>query len=108
MVVVRPIYLNLNRRHKELIKKRAEVDAAGTLLQRPNGLHTSYTYDAAGQLRIIDHTGIGLWQYSYDAVGNRTQRSTPTGTHVYTYDATDRLTSATHPTGPVETFGRCR
>ncbi len=75
-----------------------------TWLSRPNGLNTSYTYDVAGQLKTIDHTGIGLWQYHYDAVGNRTQRSTPTGTHTYAYDATDRLTSATHPTGPVETF----
>ncbi len=58
----------------------------------------------AGQLKTLDHAGIGLWQYSYDAVGNRTQMSTPTGTHTYAYGATDRLTSASHPTGPVETY----
>ncbi|MEK7784651.1 MAG: CSLREA domain-containing protein [Chloroflexota bacterium] len=54
-------------------------DAANRLtsMALPNGVNSSYSYDNANRLTGLSHTAPGStlssFQYSYDAVGNRTQ-----------------------------------
>ncbi len=78
-------------------------DALGrrTSLTRPNGTQTTATYDAASQLTDLVHTAgvstLSRFAYTYDAVGNRATRTTPTGVAAYTYDGLNRLTQAQQP-----------
>ncbi|GAA3444448.1 hypothetical protein GCM10018955_38860 [Planomonospora venezuelensis] len=82
----------------------------------------SYTYDAAGRPSAIGDYGLeyndrGLLTkltkataqvaaYSYDALGNPTQRVDPTGTSTFTWDNASRLKTATDPvTGRTFTYG---
>ncbi|NTV62708.1 MAG: RHS repeat-associated core domain-containing protein [Oscillochloris sp.] len=82
-----------------------------TGILQPNGVQSSYRYDAAGRLASLDNRQQGAatpqsaYAYSLDRVGNRTQvvqtraafdgsAGTVTLTHDYGYDALNRLTSA--------------
>jgi RHS repeat-associated protein len=56
-----------------------QYNAADQLLTTllPNGVTSSYSYDEAGQLLLLKHESetelLSSFQYTYDAVGNRTQ-----------------------------------
>ncbi len=73
-------------------------DALGRIVQRVEtngGASTTwrYTYDLRRRLVDVQKDGT-LWEhYDYDANGNRTLLTTPTGTTVGVYDAQDRLLS---------------
>ncbi len=75
---------------------------------RPNGVTTDNTYDPAGQLIRIDHTGpsglIDYFAYTLDPNGNPTSVESTDGTETYTLDDLDRLTGVTYPNGDTETF----
>jgi RHS repeat-associated protein len=77
-----------------------------TLVELPNGVETSYTYDDGDRLTDIEHmlglSTLAFVNYTLDNVGNRTQRIDGQGTHVYAYDDVYRLTSVTYP-GPSTT-----
>jgi RHS repeat-associated protein len=75
-------------------------DAAGNLLreQYPNKAHIDFAYDAANRLTAVVNTTVGVpplaFNYTLDAVGNRTmvkEAGVPTS---YGYDANNQLTSA--------------
>ncbi|MDP1624658.1 MAG: RHS repeat-associated core domain-containing protein [bacterium] len=85
-------------------------DAADRLtgVSRPNGVSTTYTYDNANRLLALAHTlsgqNLALYQYMYDAAGNRTQAiedvafpegALPTATPTATFTETPTVT----PTG---------
>jgi RHS repeat-associated protein len=81
-------------------------DAAGRLLQENNGngTYTKYTYDPAGQVTsIINYTTSNAvnskYEYTYDNLGRRSSMTTLDGKTTYGYDATGQLTSVTLPTG---------
>ncbi len=77
-----------------------------TLVELPNGVDSTYSYDDADRLTGIDHvhdtTSLAFVQYTLDKVGNRVERVDGAGTHVYGYDDVYRLTSVTYP-GPSTT-----
>jgi len=51
----------------------------------------NYSYDQAGRLWQVMQNGTVTATYLYDANGNRTSKTTPSGTESGTYDAQDRL-----------------
>jgi RHS repeat-associated protein len=51
----------------------------------------NYSYDSAGRLWQVMQNGILTATYLYDANGNRTSVTTPSGTQTATYDVQDRL-----------------
>jgi len=67
----------------------------------PNGVTTTYTYDAAGQVTSIIHmssmSAVAFDTYTYDMDGNRTEVVDAYGAHTFSYDALNRLTGAIHP-----------
>jgi RHS repeat-associated protein len=69
-----------------------------TSLSYPNGIATSYTYDTLSRLTnltaALGQTTITQWGYTYDAAGNRTQKSSTDHAENYTYDPLDRLTES--------------
>ena len=75
---------------------------------RSNGVDTSYSYDAAGRLTGVGHTGPGGgidgFNYVLDPNGNRTAVMSNAGTETYTLDALNRLTNVTYPGALTETF----
>jgi len=81
-----------------------------TGLARPNGVATTYSYDAASQLKSLVHAVGGApfasFNYTYDPVGNRTAMTEGTGTNSYAYDPLNRLVQAIHPqaANPAESF----
>ncbi len=81
-------------------------DAIGSLSRSDNGngTYTTYSYDAAGQLLDLvnykaDNTVNSRFDYTYDVLGRRTSMTTLEGTTNYGYDATGQLTSVSLPTG---------
>lgn len=81
-------------------------DAHGRLLQLtdPNGVKTSYAYDARGRVLTVTVTppagAIRVTHYSYDAAGQITSVTTPDGIKLtYTYDAAHYLRSITDNLG---------
>ena len=98
----------------ELLSKRNSSGNKTTLLY-PNGIQTTYTYDAKGDLIDIitqkaPSTGSGQatstykQTYQYDKTGNRTSYTEPSGIHTYTYDPTYQLLSADHTNMPDENY----
>ena len=75
---------------------------------RSNGVDTSYSYDDAGRLTGVGHTGptggIDGFSYLLDPNGNRTAVMSNAGTETYTLDALNRLTNVTYPGALTETF----
>ena len=64
----------------------------------------TFDYDALGRLTRTSTAGSPFQprvtlEYSYDANGNRTSVSTPSGSTTYTYDAADRLETLDGPEG---------
>lgn len=51
----------------------------------------NYSYDQAGRLEEVRQDGTLVARYSYDANGNRLERSSPSGVETGSYDAQDRL-----------------
>jgi YD repeat-containing protein len=80
-------------------------DSASNLTQRTDarGLVTKYFPDDLNRLDLIEHwngtTLVDSVDYTYDAVGFRTQMIDSTGTTTYTPDTLDRISSVTTP-GP--------
>jgi YD repeat-containing protein len=62
-----------------------DYDANGNLLRRapPGGTPTTYTYDGANRLRLVDD-GVTLIRYGYDADGRMTERTSQRGTRTET------------------------
>ena len=56
----------------------------------PGGL-TEYTYDVAGRLETVSVDGVEVYEYGYDANGNRESVTTAGGTVTAVFDAHDRL-----------------
>jgi RHS repeat-associated protein len=52
---------------------------------------TVYGYDLQGRLRTVTENGVLIQTYGYDANGNRTSLTTPSGTVTGTYNAQDEL-----------------
>ncbi|MDO8616279.1 MAG: RHS repeat-associated core domain-containing protein [Dehalococcoidia bacterium] len=71
------------------------TDAAGyrTQMTRTGRAPETYQYDDLYHLKRVDYADSTFAQYSYDAVGNRTQQVSG-GTTQYTYDAANQLTLA--------------
>jgi RHS repeat-associated protein len=75
-----------------------------------NGVVTTYTNDAASQMRQLKHqlgaTIINSLDYTYDKVSNRKTKINRDGTHNYTYDTLNRLVEAINPlpANPLETY----
>jgi len=67
---------------------RWSYDGAGNLLS-VNG--NTATYDAENRERSLSNTNNGLETLSYDALGERLQKSNSAGTTVYVYDALGQL-----------------
>ena len=81
-------------------------DAAGRLSREDNGngTYTKYTYDLVGQVTsIINYNASNAvnssYEYIYDNLGRRTSLTTLEGKTTYGYDAIGQLTSVTLPTG---------
>ncbi|MBK8995697.1 MAG: RHS domain-containing protein [Myxococcales bacterium] len=73
-------------------------DSLGRITRRveTNGGVTTvwlYAYDTRGRLTNVQRNGALYEHYDYDANGNRTLLTTPTGTTVGVFDAQDRLLS---------------
>jgi len=80
---------------------RFTYDAAGrrTLLARPGGTTTAYSYDAGSRLLKVLHQDkdgktLDTVGYTHDRAGNRVTREEKDRTVTYGYDAVDRLTEA--------------
>jgi RHS repeat-associated protein len=78
-----------------------KYDAVGRLAEQDdaNGTYTTYAYDANGNLLHLINYGPGgvvqtRFDYTYDALNDRTGEATVDGTWTYTYDADGRLTHA--------------
>ncbi len=67
----------------------------------PNGIVTTYGYDAASHVSSLYHmngaTTIASFDYTFDKLGNRKTKVTPTGTESYLYDELYRITNVTYP-----------
>ncbi len=81
----------------------------------PNGLATTYAYDASGRLTQFKTANASLQTilnmvYTYDSIGNvlsiaRGPTGTPAaGTTTYAYDALNQLIEVTYPNSAMETF----
>lgn len=75
----------------------------------PNGIDATYTYDDAGRLDTLVNadqtpTTISSFDYTVDAVGNRTAMEDLSGTNSYEYDALYRLTAVTYPDTSSDTY----
>ena len=86
---------------------QTEYDANGNVSRRiaPGNLITSYTYDAANQLKTVQLPDGQTIAYDYDANGNRQTMTDATGTTAYAYDRLNRLTQVTDPKGKLVKYG---
>jgi RHS repeat-associated protein/uncharacterized repeat protein (TIGR01451 family) len=77
-----------------------------TAIERPNGVDTAFTWDAAGQLNSIIHSGPGgvvdSTAYTYNDSGRRVSLTDPAGLHQFTYDGAGRLLTADHPAPQID------
>jgi YD repeat-containing protein len=80
-------------------------DAAGNRLnQRVGGPRTTYSSDAANQLRRFQD-GSGYTTYTYDGAGNLSLTRSPSNQRTtYTWDGESRLTQVRLPSATVNTF----
>ncbi len=69
-----------------------------------DGVTTTYTYDANGQLLSESRSGYSA-SYTYDANGNRASRTVNGVTETYTVDSGDKLTQVSVSGVPTKTFG---
>jgi RHS repeat-associated protein len=80
------------------------VDGLQAGITRPDGVVTTNSYDSAGRLTGVSHTGPGStalrhFTYTLDAAGNRTAVVSDAGTESYTLDLLNRITNVTYPQG---------
>lgn len=79
-----------------------------TGIERPNGVDSTYTFDLSDRLTNIVHAdSLGTLQsfnYTLDAVGNRTAVTYGGLTETYTLDAVNRITAVDYPTGDDVTY----
>lgn len=72
-----------------------DVASRRTGMTYPNSIATTYEYDSESRLeRVTAKLGASVvtdFQYTYNAVGNRTQKQTPDLTENYEYDRSDQL-----------------
>ena len=72
-----------------------DVASRRTSMTYPNGIATTYAYDTESRFERItaklDTSVVTDFQYSYNAVGNRTEKATPDLTETYAYDRVDEL-----------------
>jgi len=66
-----------------------------------NGDATTFSYDSLNRLTGVVYADATSVTYAYDAVGNRTTMTGPTGSTTYTYDSLDRPLSVNSPQGLV-------
>jgi RHS repeat-associated protein len=86
---------------------RFTSDALGrrSIVQYPNGVRGTWSYDAAGQILGLSWTRssgevLERFSYAYDSRGNRASKAFADGvSETYHYDALSRLTSVTHSGG---------
>ncbi|MPZ91791.1 MAG: hypothetical protein GEU68_09215 [Actinobacteria bacterium] len=78
----------LSRRYPDGATTRYAYDAGNPLSAATAGMTTTYGYDELHRLTqaCFDFSCEDHVRYAYDAVGNRTEKSTPMGTTTYTYD----------------------
>lgn len=77
-----------------------DYDSRTGQLQREtngNGSYTTYSYNSAGELTsVVNHAADGIvnsrFDYTYDALGRRSEMTTLEGTWTYTYDMNGQLT----------------
>jgi RHS repeat-associated protein len=62
-----------------------------------NGQMRTYSYDPLDRVTQIEYTNGPTLTYTYDADGNVTYTSDPSGTYGYSYDALNRLTQQVGP-----------
>jgi len=73
------------------VSRGAEVQGRSSALT--GTLVIDYRYDPLYRLVGADYSSGEQFEYVYDAVGNCTVMTDPTGVHVYTYDEANRLSS---------------
>jgi len=81
-------------------------DARGNLrvVNDPKQLNTTYTYDGLNNLGQLTSPDTGVTNYTYDAAGNRrTQTDARNVTTTYAYDSLNRLVSVSYPTATLNT-----
>ncbi len=86
-----------------------DPDGRVVSLSRSNGVDSVHSFDAAGRLTDIGHTGpaglIDSFGYTLDGNGNRTQVTSSAGVESYTIDELNRLTGVSYPDASGEVFG---
>lgn len=80
-----------------------DLDGRRTSVTRPNGVKTTYAYDAASQVTSISNAKAGAvllaFSYGYDANGSRISKTREDGTQeVYAYDSDLRLAGVAYGT----------
>lgn len=74
----------------------------------PNGVVTTYGYDYASHVSSLDHmngaTTIASFDYTFDKLGDRKTKVTPTGTESYLYDELYRITNVTYPNSATASY----
>ena len=85
------------------------ADGRPQTVTRPNGVTTKDGYDAAGRLTSITHakgaTTLASYTYGLDANGNRTSRTSASGTETYTVNELNQLTRVVLPGGSTTDYG---
>jgi RHS repeat-associated protein/uncharacterized repeat protein (TIGR01451 family) len=86
-----------------------DQDGRRTSLHHPSGVRSSWSYDDAGRLVDVEHTGptgqIEKFNYGLDAAGNRTSVTSSAGTETYTLNLLDQLTQVAYADGRVADYG---
>ena len=88
-----------------------QYDGVGRVSRKTlgNGTYATYEYDAAGQITHLVHYKsdsaiLSRFDYTYDALGNRTSITTLEGVTSYTDDTLGQLTGVTYPDGRQVTY----
>ncbi|MBL7663506.1 MAG: hypothetical protein JNM93_00120 [Bacteriovoracaceae bacterium] len=78
-----------------------------TNMTRPGG-SSSFSFDNSNFLTQIIHAGtsgnLTFFEYTRDAIGNRTQMRKPSGSFNYDYDADGQLTAASNPEASIPAY----
>ncbi len=84
------------------------ADGRISSLERPNGVATNWSYDAASRLTKVEHRRgnevVDFARYTLDGDGNRTSLRTPQGTETFVLNEIDQLVSASDAAGETTTY----